>query len=477
MSLVTVFQSSFVTTLATAGTTLLSLSFVFAVTTQEFLGSCIFLFVKHPYDVGDRVDIQGPDAKQQLVVEKISLLFTVFTRIDRMQVVQVPNIALNNLWIENVTRSKAMKEIIDINVSYDTSFEDLELLRGEMEKFVRLPENARDFQPDVLITVAGCGDLDKLMLKVYIKHKSNWHNESVRAARRSKFMCALTLALKRIPIYNPGGGGEALGGPTNPTYSVSVDDQYAIEARTKADEAKAAGRMVPPNPVRSDSTSNQHDVDHVEAKAAEHLNTRDPLQDMVEDWGYDQTLNSRDASAERKRSHDIETIRSDLKLTRETTRGRRKPGEALPPTPLGENVPGVSLSQYQSNRTRSFDVEAGLPQSSNMQPQQSSVIGQHVYGGVSQPGNPANAGYSVYPTGSNPYFSPASSSSNAPLPTVPEPSPFPPLQMPPSGSTAASGSSGVTGTRQRGASISRPQAQQGQAPPVPGTAPGKPAGF
>jgi hypothetical protein len=57
-----------------------------------------------------------------------------------------------------VTRSKAMKEIIDINVSYDTSFEDLELLRGEMEKFVRLPENARDFQPDVLITVAGCGD-------------------------------------------------------------------------------------------------------------------------------------------------------------------------------------------------------------------------------------------------------------------------------------------------------------------------------
>lgn len=85
-----VFQSSFVTTLATAGTTLLSLSFVFAVTTQEFLGSCIFLFVKHPYDVGDRVDITGPE-KEQLQVEKISLLYTVFTRIDKMQVVQVRN--------------------------------------------------------------------------------------------------------------------------------------------------------------------------------------------------------------------------------------------------------------------------------------------------------------------------------------------------------------------------------------------------
>ena len=83
-----VFQSSFIATLTTAGTTLLSLSFVFAVTTQEFLGSCIFLFVKHPYDVGDRVDIQGPE-KQLMVVEKISLLYTVFTRIDKMQVVQV----------------------------------------------------------------------------------------------------------------------------------------------------------------------------------------------------------------------------------------------------------------------------------------------------------------------------------------------------------------------------------------------------
>ena len=79
------FQSSFVTTIATAGTALLSLSFIFAVTTQEFLGSCIFLFVKHPYDVGDRVEINST----KMIVDRISLLYTVLTRIDRMQVVQV----------------------------------------------------------------------------------------------------------------------------------------------------------------------------------------------------------------------------------------------------------------------------------------------------------------------------------------------------------------------------------------------------
>lgn len=76
------------TTLTTAGTTLLSLSFVFSVTAQEFLGSCIFLFVKHAYDVGDRVDITGSE-KEPLLVEQISLLYTVFKRIDNMQTVQV----------------------------------------------------------------------------------------------------------------------------------------------------------------------------------------------------------------------------------------------------------------------------------------------------------------------------------------------------------------------------------------------------
>jgi small-conductance mechanosensitive channel len=91
--LVAFLSPNFITTLTTAGTTLLSLSFIFAVTAQEFLGSCIFLFVKHPYDVGDRVDITGPE-KECLVVEQISLLYTVFKRIDCMKMVQVASIFL-----------------------------------------------------------------------------------------------------------------------------------------------------------------------------------------------------------------------------------------------------------------------------------------------------------------------------------------------------------------------------------------------
>ncbi|KAM7187225.1 Mechanosensitive ion channel domain containing protein [Naviculisporaceae sp. PSN 640] len=350
-----VFQSSFIATLTTAGTTLLSLSFVFAVTTQEFLGSCIFLFVKHPYDVGDRVDIQGPE-KEQLVVEKISLLYTVFTRIDKMQVVQVPNIILNNQWIENVTRSKAMKECIDVNVAFDTSFEDIELLRLEMEQFVRAPENSRDFQPDIGISVGGVGDLDKLTLKLVIKHKSNWHNDAVRATRRSKFMCALAMALKRVPINPPGGGGDPLGGPKNPTYSVAVTDDFAAAAREMSEKEKEAKKLANQVLERSASTASSKEA---EKRAASELNTVNPVVDGLDDWGYDNTLNSRDVSTDRARATNIVAVRRDFQQGRESQRGRRQAGATIPPMQIGlGGTPGVQVTRADSrSANRSFDIE------------------------------------------------------------------------------------------------------------------------
>lgn len=146
---------------------LLSLSFVFATTAQEVLGSCIFLFVKHPFDVGDRIDI----GEEQLLVEHISLLFTVFKKVKTHKTTQVPNIVLNGLWIENVSRSKAMREQLLVYISFDTSLEDIQLLKGEIQNFVLGKENSRDFQPDVEVEVTGLAEMNKMELKVEIKHK------------------------------------------------------------------------------------------------------------------------------------------------------------------------------------------------------------------------------------------------------------------------------------------------------------------
>lgn len=341
-NLVSFFNSSLLTTIATAGTALLSLSFVFAVTTQEFLGSCIFLFVKHPYDVGDRIEISGT----QMLVDRISLLYTVFTRTDRMQVSQVPNIVLNNLWIDNVTRSKAMSESFAIDVSFDTSFEDIELLRVEMENFVRAPENSRDFHPDFSIGVGGVNNLDKLTIKISIKHKSNWHNDRVRATRRSKFMCALAIAMKKVPILGPGGGGEPLGGPTNPSYSVAVADSWAIKSRDKAAKATDAGRMVP--------TMHQTPEEQIqlEKNAAIALNTnRNLAVETTGMWDSDtRSIASRDPGDE-----------PDL-LKKESSQrgGRRRAGEGLTGLTPSDSNNGTFPT---SPRIQTYDEEAhtGIP--------------------------------------------------------------------------------------------------------------------
>lgn len=325
---------------------------------------------------------------ESLVVEKISLLYTVFTSLKEMQVTQVPNIVLNNLWIDNLSRSKAMKELVEVNISYDTSFEDVELLRLEMEKFVRHPDNSRDFQQDLVIGIGGVGDLDKLTLKIAIKHKSNWHNEAVRATRRSKFMCALALALKKVPIYGPGGSAApTLGSSDNPAYSVTVNDGYASRAREKAELEADAARMVPHlKPKRTETGASSGRAHHVsEKQAVQELNMRPPLAGLDSHDGYERdeegnldgrnrdgspTLNSRDPSQDRVRTENIEQIRADL-VKRHSTRGRRKAGETVPSAPLGGgSQPGFAVTQYDndgnpitgSGRQFSYDVaQPGSP--------------------------------------------------------------------------------------------------------------------
>jgi hypothetical protein len=161
------FSNSFAKYLFTIGTQIAAVSFAIATTVQEFLGSCIFLFVKHPYDVGDRVLI----GDVHMIVDHISLLYTSFKRVDNNRVVQIPNIKNNDNWIENVTRSKAMKEQVSVVVHAETSFADIEVLRSELEAFVLAPDNKRDFHPEVEIQIMEVKDLKSIELLVGVQHK------------------------------------------------------------------------------------------------------------------------------------------------------------------------------------------------------------------------------------------------------------------------------------------------------------------
>lgn len=140
---------------------------MFSTTAAELFGACILVFIKHPYDIGDRVNISSTE----LVVDRISLLYTIFRRVDTNGVVQIPNSVNNSNWIDNITRSKAMKERITFSVNSGTSFADVEILRKQMEAFVQENENRRDYQPDIDIELLSAGDVSKMDLRVEIRHK------------------------------------------------------------------------------------------------------------------------------------------------------------------------------------------------------------------------------------------------------------------------------------------------------------------
>jgi len=229
--------------------------------------------------------------------------------------------------------------------------------------FVLDKENSRDFQPEIDVEVTGIASMDKMELKVEIRHKSNWSNEAVRAARRSKFMCALVLALRKIPIYCPGGGAAPLGSASQPSYSVSVCDAEAASKRDAFAKAKEAMRLIPTsqskapgigsgtlttdtsprttNRYRSESVSSSRQpiASFTETAAMTSLNARHPAVDPAHDR---ESNNSRALSPIEQRNSDIEEVRDVLR--RQSTRGKRRASKNSISTPLSKpGAPGPTI--------------------------------------------------------------------------------------------------------------------------------------
>lgn len=327
---------------------------MFATTAQEVLGSCIFLFVKHPYDIGDRVDINA----EQLTVEHIALLYTVFRRVTNGKTLQIPNIVLNALWVENVTRSQSMREQVSVFCAFDTSFEDINLLKQEMITFVLDSANNRDFHPDLDVDVISIAEMNKLELRVQVRHKSNWSNESLRAQRRSKFMCALVMALRKVPIAGPGGSDASLGSADKPSWSVAVPPTEAIEAYKAYKDKADAKRLRPLNATADTDKGKSTGTDYLsvgvspETQAVSALNNRRPGVDTIRD----DTWNARDDVSTLGRPStdgrpDLEEVRG--LLHKATSAGKRKGGATLSPTferPSADfgraNIPKPPAGQY-----------------------------------------------------------------------------------------------------------------------------------
>ena len=190
--------------LTSAGSTVLALSWLFSATAQEFLQSCIFVFVKHPFDVGDRVSIYGNTGAamkgDDYFVKEISLLYTEFKKMEG-HVVQAPNSYLNTLFILNMRRSGGLAEAVPLTVKFGTTLEQIDDLRQRLLEFVK--DEKREYQGNILTEIRDVVEAYSVNLNVVFFYKANWQNEGLRLQRRNKFICALMVSMQEVGIEGP----------------------------------------------------------------------------------------------------------------------------------------------------------------------------------------------------------------------------------------------------------------------------------
>ncbi|KAI1336221.1 hypothetical protein F5Y15DRAFT_395665 [Xylariaceae sp. FL0016] len=219
---ISIISSSTAAALTSAGTAVLGLSWLLQATAQEFLQSIIFVFVKHPFDVGDRVTVYGNTGAtltgDDYYVTEISLLYTEFKKMEG-HIVQAPNSLLNTLFILNHRRSGALADVFTLTMRYGTAAEKIKELEARMTEYVM--EHKRDFTGKIITELRSFEDAYCMTVNFICFHKTSFQNELLRLIRHNKFAIELMNQMLALGIEQPRRQLQ-VSGPDYPIYQTNI---------------------------------------------------------------------------------------------------------------------------------------------------------------------------------------------------------------------------------------------------------------
>ncbi|TYH66036.1 hypothetical protein ES332_D06G095100v1 [Gossypium tomentosum] len=166
---------------------LLLVAFMFGNTAKTVFEAIIFVFVMHPFDVGDRCVIDGI----QMIVEEMNILTTVFLRYDNEKIFY-PNSVLATKPISNFYRSPEMSDSVEFTVDVSTSIEQIGELKAKIKEY--LESKPQHWRPGHSVQVKDIENVNKMKMGLYVTHTINFQNYGDKSSRRSE----LVLELKRI---------------------------------------------------------------------------------------------------------------------------------------------------------------------------------------------------------------------------------------------------------------------------------------
>ncbi|XP_078154396.1 mechanosensitive ion channel protein 5-like [Carex rostrata] len=167
--------------------------FIFGNTLKTLFEALIFLFVRHPFDVGDRCEIE----EVQVVVEEMNIMSTVFLRDDNLKI-YYPNSVLATKPISNYYRSPDMGDAIDFAIHVNTPLEKIAKMK---ERIIQFMVNKKEhWYPDPMVVLRDVEDSNKLTVSIWMRHRINYQDMGMRFARRELVVEEMIRVLRELDI-------------------------------------------------------------------------------------------------------------------------------------------------------------------------------------------------------------------------------------------------------------------------------------
>lgn len=214
-------------TLTTFYSLAIAFAFVFKESAANVFDSIIFIFVTHPFDTGDRIQI----GEAVLVVKRMSLLSCLFT--DSLnQDVYISNVILSATSILNMRRSGYQWEAITAQFDFNTPLEKLDAVEADMIHWLQT-EPERLFVPSTAIVPQKIEYMRSLECTIGMTHADTWQDWGRRFYRKNAFFAAFSFYCKKH--------GVRYANPVQPIVywtedAAQLPPSYDTNARGTADE-------------------------------------------------------------------------------------------------------------------------------------------------------------------------------------------------------------------------------------------------
>ncbi|VFQ67799.1 unnamed protein product [Cuscuta campestris] len=169
------------------------MTFIFGNQCKNVFEAIMFLFVMHPFDVGDKCEVDGVE----MVVEEMNILTTVFLRYDNLKA-HFPNSTLAMRPIGNFYRSPDMGDSVNFLVHIVTPMDKIKVMNQRIVNFVGSKKEHWYSSP--MVVLMNIGDINKLKMSVWLRHRMNFQDMGERWLRRAQLVDEMVKIFKEIDI-------------------------------------------------------------------------------------------------------------------------------------------------------------------------------------------------------------------------------------------------------------------------------------